>query len=142
MANDHAPRGEFSYGAPHQVLVCTSCRPKGDPCGPGLALISRLRTAFLAAGLAETYEVSGTACMASCDRPCTVAWQGRSKATWLFGDIDPDQDIDDLVSFTKLYQGLEDGFCRAAERPGKMARVALARIPAALGTAGPLGRPV
>ena len=117
----------------HQILVCQSCRHKDSPCRPGLALLEKLRAAVsLAKGLAADFEISGTACMAGCDRPCTVAWRATGKATWLFGDIDPDADIDALVEFAALYQRLEDGWCRAADRPGKLANATLARIPAAL----------
>lgn len=129
----------MAQSAPHQVLVCTACRHKGQPCGPGLALIAALQRALEAAGLGDDFEVSGTACMAGCDRPCTVAWRAAGKATWLFGDVEPGADIDDLVTFAQLYQRLEDGWCRAADRPGKLARTALARIPATLVMTGPRG---
>lgn len=118
--------------ARHQILVCQSCRHKGDACRPGLALLERLRSAIAAAGLGDDFQVSGTACMAGCDRPCTVAWRATAKATWLFGDVEPEADIDDLVAFARLYRQLEDGWCRAADRPGKLADTVLARIPAAL----------
>ena len=119
--------------ARHQILVCQSCRHKDSPCRPGLALLEKLRAAVAEVkNLAEDFEISGTACMAGCDRPCTVAWRATGKATWLFGDIDPDVDVDMLVSFANLYQRLEDGLCRAADRPGKLATATLARIPAAI----------
>ncbi len=117
----------------HQILICQSCRHTDSPCLPGLALLEKLRVAVgQAKGLAQDFEISGTACMAGCDRPCTVAWRATGKATWLFGDIDPDAAIDALVDFAKLYQRLEDGWCRAADRPGKLASSTLARIPAAM----------
>ena len=127
--------------APHQVLICTSCRQKGQACRPGNALIAQLRAAFVAAGLDQSFEVSGTDCMAGCDYPCAVAWRAAGKATWLFGDIDGDTDIVDLVAFAQLYQQLDDGWCRAADRPGKLGRRTLARIPAASSVARPRGVP-
>lgn len=136
--NTHGPLmaqdSDMRRSAPrHQILVCQSCRHKDSPCRPGLALLEKLRTAVSQAkGLAADFEISGTACMAGCDRPCTVAWRATGKATWLFGDIDPDADIDALVEFAKLYQRLEDGWCRKADRPGKLATATLARIPAAM----------
>jgi predicted metal-binding protein len=116
----------------HQIIVCVSCRhwSRAEPAGP--ALINNLSSALITEGLKQLFEVSGVACMAGCDRPCTVAWCSAGKATWLFGDIDPDADMDDLVAFARLYQRLGDGWCRAADRPGKLARSTLAHIPAAL----------
>ena len=118
----------------HQITVCISCRHKGTDCRPGYELIAKLRTAIAAAGdsIDEKFAVSGVACMAGCDRPCTVAYHGTQKATYLFGDIEPDQDIDDLVAFAKQYAVLHDGWCSSVDRPGKLRKSTLARVPAAM----------
>lgn len=116
----------------HKIFVCTSCRHKGGQCRPGYELITRLRAAIRTAGTAisDDFEISGIACMAGCDRPCTLAYQASKKASYLFGDIEPDEDIDALVAFAKLYRGLDDGWCSARLYPDKLRRTTLARIPA------------
>ncbi|MEM0976423.1 MAG: DUF1636 domain-containing protein [Pseudomonadota bacterium] len=118
----------------HRITVCTSCKHKGSDCRPGYELIAKLRAAIDAAGdsVAEDFEVSGVACMAGCDRPCTVAYHGTRKATYLFGDIEPDADIDDLVTFARQYAVLHDGWCYSVDRPGKLRKTTLARVPAAI----------
>lgn len=118
----------------HQITVCTSCKHKGTACRPGYELIAKLRAAIKAAGdaIAQNFEVSGVACMAGCDRPCTVAYHASHKATYLFGDIEPDVDVDDLVAFAQLYSSLEDGWCSSLDRPGKLRDCTLARVPAAM----------
>ncbi len=118
----------------HKITVCTSCRHKGSDCRPGYELIARLRKAIEAAGdaVAEDFEISGVACMAGCDRPCTVAYHGTRKATYLFGDIEADSDIDDLVAFARQYAVLGDGWCSSVDRPGKLRKTTLARVPAAI----------
>ncbi|MEL6550113.1 MAG: DUF1636 domain-containing protein [Pseudomonadota bacterium] len=118
----------------HRISICTSCRHKGTPCRPGFELITRLKAALDAAGhaLPHDFEVSGVACMAGCDRPCTVAFHGTKKATYLFGDIDPATDIEDLVSFAEQYAYLHDGWCSSVDRPGKLRKTTLARVPAAI----------
>ncbi|GIT91234.1 hypothetical protein JANAI62_16890 [Jannaschia pagri] len=118
----------------HRITICTSCRHKGNTCRPGYELISRLRAAIADAGdaIAEDFEVSGVACMAGCDRPCTVAYHGSRKATYLFGDIDPEVDIADLVAFARQYAVLGDGWCSSVDRPGKLRTATLARVPAAI----------
>ena len=118
----------------HRITICTSCRHTGSDCRPGYALIDRLRQAIDAAGdaIAQDFEVSGVACMAGCERPCTVAYHATRKATYLFGDIDPDEDIDDLLTFARHYADLNDGWCSSGARPGKLRHTTLARIPAAL----------
>jgi len=118
----------------HRITVCTSCRHKGTDCRPGYELIAKLRSAMDAAGdaVTEDFEISGVACMAGCDRPCTVAYHGTRKATYLFGDIEPDQDIEDLVAFARHYAELNDGWCSSLDRPGKLRTSTLARVPAAM----------
>ncbi|MEO0666063.1 MAG: DUF1636 domain-containing protein [Pseudomonadota bacterium] len=121
-------------GHNHKITVCTSCRHKGSTCRPGYELIEKLRRAIEAAGdsVPEGFEISGVACMAGCDRPCTVAYHGTRKATYLFGDIEPDEDINDLVAFARQYAFLHDGWCSSVDRPGKLRKTTLARIPAAI----------
>ncbi|MGR3433926.1 MAG: DUF1636 family protein [Shimia sp.] len=118
----------------HRITVCTSCRHKGTTCRPGYELIARLRRAIADAGDAvpEAFEVSGVACMAGCDRPCTVAYHGTRKATYLFGDVDPETDVDDLVAFARQYAHLHDGWCSSVDRPGRLRTSTLARVPAAI----------
>lgn len=118
----------------HRITVCLSCRHKKSTCRPGFELIEKLRQAIAAAGdaIPEDFEISGVACMAGCDRPCTVAYHGSRKATYLFGDIDPKDDIDDLVAFAKQYAFLNDGWCSSVDRPGKLRTSTLARVPAAI----------
>ncbi|MEX3017614.1 DUF1636 family protein [Gymnodinialimonas hymeniacidonis] len=118
----------------HRISVCTSCKHKGATCEPGYDLIKRLREAIDAAGdaIPEAFEISGVACMAGCDRPCTIAYHGTRKATYLFGDIDADEDIEALVAFARQYSVLHDGWCSSVDRPGKLRRTTLARVPAAI----------
>jgi predicted metal-binding protein len=61
-----------------------------------------------------------------------VGWRATAKATWLFGDIDPAQPIDDLVEFSRLYASLEDGWMNGRDCPPRLCDNTLARIPAAL----------
>ncbi|MEL7133850.1 MAG: DUF1636 domain-containing protein, partial [Pseudomonadota bacterium] len=78
------------------------------------------------------FEISGVACMAGCDHPCTVAYHGTKKATYLFGDIDPLTDIEDLIAFARQYAYLHDGWSSSVDRPGKLRKTTLARVPAAI----------
>ena len=130
------PPYSVAQSAPHQILVCKACKHEGSACEPGFALLKKLRAAIAAAGLADAFEVSGTACLAGCvpDRggPCVVGWRATAKATWLFGDIDPAQSIDDLVAFSRLYAATEDGWMSGKDCPPRLCDNTLARIPAAM----------
>jgi predicted metal-binding protein len=130
------PSYSVPQSAPHQILVCKACKHQGTTCEPGYALLKKLRMAILAAGLDEEFEVSGTACLAGCvpahGGPCVVGWRATAKATWLFGDIDPAQPIDDLVAFSRLYAAVDDGWLSGRDCPQRLCDNTLARIPAAM----------
>lgn len=118
----------------HRISVCTSCRNNGSDCRPGREFIKRLREAIDLADdiVGDDFDISGVACMAGCDRPCTVAYHGSKKATYLFGDIDPRENIEDLIAFAKQYATLEDGWCSSTQRPDGLSNKTLARVPASL----------
>lgn len=131
-----SPPYSVAQSAPHQVLVCKACKHKGDACRPGFALMKKLRAAIEAAGLGKEFEVSGTACLAGCvpdhGEPCVVGYRATEKATWLFGDIDPDQPLDELVDFARAYAALDDGWMNGRDLPPGLCDTTLARIPAAI----------
>ncbi|MBB3571313.1 DUF1636 domain-containing protein [Rhizobium sp. BK491] len=118
----------------HRITVCTDCRHFGTPCKPGLRLLSQLQAAIAQAGtaLSDDFSVAGSVCMAGCTRPCTVAFQATAKATYLFGDIEGEADIGELVAFARIYRERSDGMTRAAERSKTLAGKTLARIPSAM----------
>lgn len=130
------PPYSVAQSAPHQILVCKACKHQGSACKPGFDLLKKLRAAIAAAGLGDDFEVSGTACLAGCvpdhGGPCVVGWRATGKATWLFGDIDPAQPIDDLVAFSKLYAARADGWMNGKDCPPRLCDTTLARIPAAM----------
>jgi predicted metal-binding protein len=118
-----------------QLILCTTCRKTGADCRPGLDLLRSLnRTVDLgrAAGLPEDFGISGTACLSGCSHPCTVAFVADGKTSYLFGDIDPQENLEALVGFAKLYLAREDGMTRFNERPQELRGKCLARIPSAL----------
>lgn len=131
-----SPPYSVAQSAPHQILVCKACKHKGDVCKPGFDLLKKLRAAVAAADLGEAFEVSGTACLAGCvpehGQPCIVGYRATEKATWLFGDIDPDQPLDDLVAFARTYAALQDGWLNSRDLPPRLCDTTLARIPAAI----------
>lgn len=124
----------MTYSASHRVSICTSCRHKGRSCKPGYALIKQLHAAVEAAGgaVGDDFEIAGTACMTGCDRPCVVAYHVSRSAAYMFGDVDPDDDIDDLIDFAREYAVLHDGWCGAPYCPGAAHKTTLTRVPAAI----------
>lgn len=118
----------------NKITLCMSCRHKGTDCRPGYELIARLREAIDVAGDAvpEAFEVSGLARMAGCDRSCTVAFHSTREATYLFGDVAPEEDIEDLMVFAQQYAALEDGWGTTGDHAASLRTPTLARVPAAM----------
>ncbi len=139
---DARPKGRnarpysVAQSAPYQILVCKACKPKDQACKPGFDLLKKLRTAIASSGLGDAFEVSGTACLAGCvpdhGEPCVIGYRATAKATWLFGDIDPDQPLDDLIAFARSYAAFDDGWMTARDLPPSLCDTTLARIPAAM----------
>lgn len=102
------------------LIVCTSCHPD-----KAQALIARLAQAL------PHYTIGGTTCMSGCTRPGTIAFRDDNKASYLFGDIDPDGSITDIITFAQLYASTPDGWIDDARSLGALRTKAIARIPVA-----------
>ncbi|MGF0524458.1 DUF1636 family protein [Agrobacterium pusense] len=124
------PAYSVVQSTPHQVLVCKGCKRTERHRRPGVSMIANLRDAISATDFCGQFEVTGTACMGGCDQPCSVAFRAPEKASWLFFNLDPVDDVADIVRFAQLYAALDDGWCRSIDRPGKLADNILARLPA------------
>jgi predicted metal-binding protein len=121
----------LAHSAPHQSLVCKACKHKGDACRKGFAQLKQPRAAISVAGPGEAFDVTGTSCLAACGpdhgKPCVIGHRATERATWLFGDIDPDQPLDDLIAFAR-----DDGRMTGKDLPPGFGDTSLARVPAAM----------
>lgn len=78
----------------HDIIACTDCPRRGEPCGPGLDLTLRLQEAAGATGaFAPDFEMTGTICVTGCGRPCHLAFRITPASTHVLGDVDPGADV-------------------------------------------------
>jgi predicted metal-binding protein len=91
----------------HKIVLSTDCCFTGGPCRPGAELLALLNRSVAALGtpLSDDFAVTGTVCMAACTRPCTIAFQAGGSATYLFGDVSPEENVDDLVRYAAACAG-------------------------------------
>jgi predicted metal-binding protein len=68
-------------------------------------------------------------CLAVCKRPCTVAFSGADKWTYLIGDLDPESHVDEIVSAAKSFAASENGIVPWRERPASFRKGVIARVP-------------
>ena len=124
------PRPETGEGT-IRILVCASCRaPGGDPEAPRPG-------AVLAAGLSQALDACGEAgvtvetveCLSVCKRPCTVALTGDGRWTYIYGDLDPKDGVETLLSFARQYRETPDGIVPWRERAEAIRKGVVARLP-------------
>ncbi len=104
------------------MTVCGTCEGAG-----GAKFVDALRAALAEAGLAV--QVRDWPCMNACSRPVSLAFRAPQKATYLFGDVTP-QDAGDVVAFAKLYAASPDGWIDDARAAGRLRHCLIGRVPA------------
>ena len=107
----------------HRVVVCSTCEGTD-----GIAFAAVLRQAFAERDM--DFVVQDHACMSNCARPLSVAFSAPGKATYLFGDIDPETDLADTLAFAGLYADTADGWIEDARPAGRLRFCLVGRVPA------------
>ncbi len=115
------------------IFVCVSCRRpvEGSAEGfdqPGVALVDSLRRHFAANGRGDA-TVEPVDCLAVCERPCTVAFAGAGKWTYLIGDLDPLLHAEEVAGAAASFAAAENGIIPWRERPMSFRKGVIARVP-------------
>lgn len=116
---------------PVTVFICTACRhpsaeADADAIAPGEALIARLVERL---PCDDRIKIQPTDCLAVCDRPCTIAFSGRDKWTYLIGDIDPKTDFEDILLTINRLIASDQPVLSLAERPAFFRKGVIGRVP-------------
>lgn len=110
--------------------VCVTCgRTEGAAETLGARLHAAVSGAVAAAGDGGWLAVRPVECLSVCKRPTTVALAATGKWTYVYGDIDPAEDLADLIEAARRYAGAPDGIVPWRERPARIRGRAVARIP-------------
>lgn len=113
------------------LSICMTCRDgREDEVG-------RRGGARLAGRVAAKYkdqigfDIRGVNCMSQCKRSCTVSMAGEGCFTYVFGDLDPENDrhIEALFELMSLYSQAPEGFLERRERPTELQAGILGRLP-------------
>ena len=114
------------------IYVCTTCRRPDDPEDyprPGAALAEATVRAAENSGIA----VEPLRCLANCKRGCSAVLRRLDPAlptwTYVFGNLDPDNDAEALVAGAKLFASSTDGLLPWRGRPEALKRGLIARVP-------------
>ncbi|MEN9202677.1 MAG: DUF1636 domain-containing protein [Thermostichus sp. DG02_1_bins_55] len=112
----------------HHLLICTTCGSRWvngqkEGTSQGEKLLEKLQSLTLNPQL----KIKPIACMSGCSHACVVGLAAKQKTTYVFGDLDPDKDVDRIVATAELYLTKADGILPWGERPLK--KGVIARIP-------------
>ncbi|MGD9884196.1 MAG: DUF1636 family protein [Reyranella sp.] len=119
------------------LFICVSCQREGQQREsqendaldrPGRILVQALEAHQREHG-PMSFAVAGVDCLAVCKRPCTVAFCGTGKWTYLIGDIDPAAHMGDVISAALSYAISETGIVPWRERPLFFRKGVIARVP-------------
>lgn len=110
------------------LLICQTCRRVESPLQtirPGAKLLQKCKNA----NLPEQLGVIGVDCLSNCRNGCTIVLQGLSKWTYVYGNIDPDSDFEQLRKGVADYFDSEEGIVPWRKRVPLFKKNCIARIP-------------
>jgi predicted metal-binding protein len=109
-------------------ITCTASNAEGrtDP-RHGQQLFDKMEK--LCAERDLPFDLRPVECLTNCTSGCSVALNGAGKWGYVYGNVDPDQMIDDLAELAGKYAESEKGIVAWRERPETLRRNVIARIP-------------
>ena len=110
------------------AFICVTCRGAGGDERPGRLLFEAV-TRSLHVRTGSNVTVTPVECLSVCKRPCTIALTAAGKWTYVVGDLDPDADVDDVITMAVRYGQTNDGIVPWRERPLSFRKGVVSRIP-------------
>ena len=116
------------------IQVCESCKDpdpikRQNAAGGGSRLLHDLKALASGGGLPSNVLVRAYACLGNCERRCRLSVAGPGKWSWIFGDLDPVNDMEILLEFLRRWQRSPDGFLPKDARPERLRLKLLGRVP-------------
>ena len=114
-----------------ELLICTTCK-SSDP----LAAVdddsragAQLYAALMAGDVPAGVTVHAVECLSNCTRGCTVALRGGDRWSYVYGNLNPETDVETLRDGAARYQAAADGLVPWRERSQHFRKNCIARIP-------------
>jgi predicted metal-binding protein len=114
------------------LTICTTCK-RGEVADPEAPRPGSLMYAALqASDLPENVRLRPVECLSACTRGCSMALTGgAARWSYVYGDMDPDEHVADIVAGATAYASTTDGLVPWRERPVVFRKQSIARIPPA-----------
>ncbi|MBE9050158.1 DUF1636 family protein [Nostocales cyanobacterium LEGE 11386] len=118
----------------HALLVCKTCASiwqDGKRLGEsgGQKLLQHLQHLAQEWELQDEFPIKEVECMSACNHSCVVAFTGKGKLTYLFGDLAVDSSASAVLACASQYYAKADGLLPWSERPEPLKKGILAKIP-------------
>ena len=110
------------------LLVCQTCRHTDKTEGTvpaGAWLLEKLQNTRLPDGV----TVKGVSCLSNCKKGCTIVLQAPARWTYIYGNINPVSDLEQLCIGIVAYIESNDGVVPWKERVALFRKNSIARIP-------------
>ena len=110
------------------LLVCQTCRRTNKTEGTvpaGAWLLEKLQSRRLPDGV----TVKGVSCLSNCKKGCTIVLQAPARWTYIYGNINPVSDLEQLCTGIVAYIESNDGVVPWKERVALFRKNSIARIP-------------
>lgn len=124
-----AEPADTSDRPPVEVIVCATCRNGGPAVPEDERPGARLLAALESRDMPEGVTVRRTECLSNCKRGCSIVLRGAGRWTYIYGDLDADAHVDDVLEGAARYRQTADGLVPWRERPEHFRRHCIARIP-------------
>ena len=115
------------------LSICMTCRDgrEGACDTRGGARLARRVAEKLARDSDPQMQLRGVQCMSQCKRSCIVSLAAEGRFTYVFGELDPDDDtnVDALFELVSQYSNVPEGFLERKDRPAPLQASILGRLP-------------
>ena len=128
------PEGVLAMDPAKPILsICMTCRDgrEGACDTRGGSRLARRVAEKLALGSDQQMQLRGVQCMSQCKRSCIVSLAAEGRFTYVFGELDPDDDthVDALFELVSQYLKAPEGFLERKDRPAPLQASILGRLP-------------
>ena len=115
------------------LSICMTCRDgREDACDArGGARLARRVAERLARNNDPQIQLRGVQCMSQCKRSCIISLAAEGRFTYVFGELDSDDDtyVDALFELVSQYSIAPEGFLERKYRPSPLQSSILGRLP-------------
>jgi predicted metal-binding protein len=95
----------------------------------GFRLHALLSKALAACDPERGLDVQPVACLSNCNKGCNVAFVAPGKWTYVAGNLDPESDAANIVTFAELHRDHPEGVPVWRDRPESIRKGVAARVP-------------